>query len=311
MNGTHVVIGLGEVDPALVEPFLPDGTRFLAETDPQSLADAVGAVVRADVDVDRDLMDRMPRLRVLARTGVGVDRIDMDAATERGIPVVITPGAGTNAVAEGTLAMALHLVKDLRRSTALVREDRWRERTNLAVGDLEGRTIGVIGYGRIGRRVAELARVFGMTVLAYDPFAEIGSEGVSLDELRDRSDVISLHLPLTEDTRHLVDSDFLAKVPHGCILINCGRGGLVDLDAVHDALRSGGLAGVGLDVFETEPPAHHPLFDRDDVVLSPHHMGLSARATARTFAAAATGIADVIVGRQPAAVANPDWHRPR
>ena len=176
------------------------------------------------------------------------------------------------------------------------------------MGDLDGSTLGIVGYGRIGRRVAHLARAFGMTVLAYDPYVEGDPELVTLEELSRRADVVTLHLPLTPETHHLVDAEFLAGLQPGTILVNCGRGGLLDLGAAHAALDDGQLAGLGLDVFETEPPEHHPVFDRDDVVLSPHLMGLSAGATRATFAAAAQGVADVLAGRPPAAVANPDWH---
>ena len=133
---------------------------------------ATGAIARADALVDSDFLDRTPLLKVVARTGVGVDRVDVDEATRRGIAVVVTPGAGTNAVAEGTLAMTLHLVKRLRVATTCVAEGRWSERGQVSMGDLEGATIGIVGYGRIGRRVAHLARAFGMTVLAFDPYVE-------------------------------------------------------------------------------------------------------------------------------------------
>ena len=177
------------------------------------------------------------------------------------------------------------------------------------MGDLDGATIGIIGYGRIGRRVGELATAFGMNLLAYDPFSapppEIASADVSA--LASASDIVTLHVPLTEETHHLVDRAFLDRVRPGTILINCGRGGLVDLDAALAALESGQLGGVGLDVFENEPPEHHALFDHPDVVLTPHLMGMSRRAAAATFVDAARGIVDVLAGRQPAAVANPDW----
>jgi D-3-phosphoglycerate dehydrogenase len=247
-----------------------------------------------------------------------VERVDVAEATRRGIAVVITPGAGTNAVAEGTLAMVLHLTKRLRATTECVAAGRWAERAGISIGDLDGATIGIVGYGRIGRRVGRLARAFGMTVLAHDPFAvsatsATGPAGaadhdahlVGLPELRSRSHVVTLHLPLTPQTHHLVDGDFLAGMPPGSILVNCGRGGLLDLDAAARALGDGRLAGLGLDVFESEPPAHHPVFDRPDVVLAPHLMGLSVGATRATFAAAARGVADVLAGRRPAALADP------
>lgn len=314
----HVVVALGVVDPELVTGHLPPGTQFVTDPGPDDLREAVGAVVRADATVDVALLDRMPNLRVLARTGVGVERVDVGEATRRGIAVVLTPGAGTNAVAEGTLAMVLHLVKRLRVTTNCVAQGRWAERGDISLGDLDGATIGVVGFGRIGRRVGLLARAFGMTVLAHDPYlsqrgADAGMDGaelVSLEELRCRSQVVTLHLPLSPETRHLVDEAFLAAMPVGAVLVNCGRGGLLDLDAAAKALHDGRLAGLGLDVFDPEPPQYHPVFDHPDVVLSPHLMGLSVRATRATFTAAAEGVADVLSGRRPAVLADPGWDLP-
>ena len=314
-----VVVALGTVDLVLIESVLGGHCRFVADPGDADLAAAAGAIVRADARVDRELLDRAPALRVLARTGVGTDLVDVPAATARGIPVVITPGAGAAAVAEGAIGMALHLVKRFGPLTALVREGRWAERAAAGVGDLDGATLGVIGYGRIGRRTAALGAAFGMRVLAYDPLSEppAGLPGVvrcdGLGDLAARSDVITLHLPLNDQTRHLVGDAFLAQVKPGAILVNCGRGGLVDTDAVWRALTSGRLSGVGLDVFDPEPPAPHPLFSHPDVVLTPHLMGLSRRATAATFAAAAQGVLDVLGGREPQAVADPAWrtHAPK
>jgi D-3-phosphoglycerate dehydrogenase / 2-oxoglutarate reductase len=308
-TGRPVVVALGQVDPALVAGALGDGVSFLAEPGPGDLAVAVGAIARADAVVDAAFLDRAPRLRVVARTGVGVDLVDLQAASARKVAVVVTPGSGTRAVAEGVLAMALHLVKRLGPLTSLVRDGRWAERGRVPVGDLDGATIGIVGYGRIGRRVGELAAAFGMRVLAHDPFSPPPSEvdRPDLGQLAAASDVLTLHTPLTEATHHLVDARLLTRIRPGAILINCGRGGLLDLDAALAVLESGRLGGVGLDVFDPEPPRHHPLFDHPDVVLTPHLMGLTRRATAATFAAAARGVADVLAGRRPAALANPDW----
>ena len=304
-----VVVALGRVDPALVTGVLGEELAFVADPGTQDIANAVGAIVRAEAAVDAAFLARAPQLRVIARTGVGVDHVDLTAATARSIPVVITPGSGTRAVAEGVFALLLHLVKRLRPLTDLVRDGRWADRGQISMGDLDGATLGIIGYGRIGQRVGKLATAFGMQILAYDPFSapppDIASPDVS--ELASASDVLTLHVPLTEETHHLVDNQLLNRVRRGAILINCARGGLVDLDAAFAALESGRLAGVGLDVFEPEPPQHHSLFDHPDVVLTPHLMGLTRRATAATFADAARGVVDVLAGRRPAAVANPEW----
>jgi D-3-phosphoglycerate dehydrogenase len=308
-----VVVALGSVDPALVTGILDGHCRFVPDPGAAELSLAEGAIVRADARVDQALLDQAPALRVIARTGVGVDLVDVAAATARGIAVVVTPGAGAAAVAEGAIGMALHLVKRFGPLTALVREGRWAQRTEVPVGDLGGATLGVVGYGRIGQRTAELGAAFGMRVLAYDPVSEPPAD-VRCADLRDlagRSDVITLHLPLTGQTRHLVDDPFLARVKPGAVLVNCSRGGLIDTDAVWRALTTGRLSGVGLDVFDPEPPGLHPLYSHPDVVLTPHLMGLSRRATAATFAAAARGVLDVLAGREPQAVANPAWRTQR
>jgi D-3-phosphoglycerate dehydrogenase / 2-oxoglutarate reductase len=308
-----VVVALGSVDPALVADVLDGHCRFVPAPAEAELAAAAGAIVRADARVDQALLRCAPRLRVIARTGVGVDLVDVPAATARGIAVVITPGAGAAAVAEGAIGMALHLVKRFGPLTALVREGRWAQRGTVPVRDLDGATLGVVGYGRIGRRTASLGAAFGMQILAYDPVSEPPGDVCcgDLGELAARSDVITLHLPLTEQTRHLVDEAFLARVKPGAVLVNCSRGGLIDTDAVWRALVAGRLSGVGLDVFDPEPPDPHPLFRHPGVVLTPHLMGLSRQATAATFTAAARGVLDVLSGREPAAVANPAWRASR
>jgi phosphoglycerate dehydrogenase-like enzyme len=307
--GRPVVVGLGAVDPALVTGVLGTEVEFIPTPTADDLAVAQGAIVRADAVVDTAFLDRAPRMRVLARTGVGTDLVDLETATARGIAVVVTPGSGTRAVAEGVLVHAMALVKRLGHYTTLIRTGRWAERTaGGPPGDLDGATIGIIGFGRIGRRVGELAAAFGMRVLAYDPYAPPPAEMASdLDELIAASDVLTLHVPLTPENHHLVDAAFLARTKPGAVLINCGRGGLLDLDAALAALESGQLSGVGLDVFEPEPPAHHPIFDHPSVTLTPHLMGLTRRGTELTFADAAQGVVDVLAGRRPVAVANPDW----
>ena len=232
--GQPVVVALGSVDPALVTGVLEGHCRFVPDPSETELSLAAGAIVRADARVDQALLGKAPALQVIARTGVGVDLVDVAAATARGIAVVITPGAGAAAVAEGAIGMALHLVKRFGPLTALVREGRWAQRTEVPVGDLGGATLGVAGYGRIGRRTAALGAVFGMRILAYDPVSDPPDDVrcTDLGDLAGRSDVITLHLPLTGQTRHLVDDAFLARVKPGAVLVNCSRGGLIDTDAV-------------------------------------------------------------------------------
>jgi phosphoglycerate dehydrogenase-like enzyme len=308
-----MILAIGTVDDRVRERLAAHGP--VVETDPgdhdaiaRRLPETDGIVARAAAVIDAELIEAAPRLRVIARSGVGVELVDLAAATRRGIPVVITPNGGTRGVAEGALALMLHLVKRLGPLTTLVREGRWAERDALPLGDLDGATLAVIGYGRIGRRVAMLATAFGMRVLAHDPYAE--DAGAELEDALAAADVISLHAPLTSETHGLIGEAALAGVKPGAVLVNCGRGGLLDLDAAYAALLDGRLAGVGLDVFDPEPPADHPLFHHPDVVLTPHVMALSRGARALVFEEMAAGMDDVLSGRRAPSIANPDVYKP-
>lgn len=316
--GRGTILALGPVDALVADRLRPFGDIVEATRDEALLADllpdAIGLVARGNSVVDRSLIGAAPRLRVIGRSGIGVDLVDLAAASARRIPVVVTPGAGTNAVAEGALAHILHLVKRLGPLTELVREGRWGERESVELGDLDGATLGIVGFGRIGRRLAELCAVFNMRILAFDPYAVpataagMGVELTALARLAESADVISLHAPLTRETARLVDAELLGRVRPGAILVNCGRGGLLDLDAVHAALLDGRLSGVGLDVYDPEPPAPdgHPIFKHPAVVLTPHVLGLSGRARRRTFEEMAEGMATVLGGGRAVNIANPE-----
>jgi phosphoglycerate dehydrogenase-like enzyme len=300
-----IVVGLGPVDASVVKPVLGDTIKFVENPSDEDIAVASGAIVRAAFVFDAAQFSKMPHLKVIARTGVGTDLVDLETAENQGVQVVITPGSNTNAVAEGAIAHALHLTKRLGPLTRLVSEGQWNSRSKYPVGDFESRTFGIIGFGRIGRRVAELAQAFGMNVIAYDPFADIPEQlkAHSVEDLVSISDVISLHVPLTEATNHLVDQALLSRFKPGAILVNCGRGALIDLDAAHRALVDNTLGGLGLDVFDPEPPQQHPIFYHENVVLTPHVMGLSVQSTKQTFIDAAQGVRDSLEGRQPQALA--------
>ncbi|MDQ4491209.1 hydroxyacid dehydrogenase [Sinomonas sp. ASV486] len=303
----QTIVALGPLEPALVEPLLSAHQRLVLEPREEDLAVADAAIVRAAYTVDGPLLDRMPALKVLARTGVGTDLVDVAEAARRGIPVVITPGSNTAAVAEGVFAHLLALVKRIRPLTALVREGRWDERAAGAVGDLDGFTLGIVGYGRIGRRVERIAQAFDLRVLAFDPYVDVPEaiRADTLDDLVAASDFVTLHVPLTPENTNLIDARRLALMRPGSALINCSRGGLVDLDAAHAALGAGTLAGLGLDVFDPEPPAHHPVFDHENVTLTPHLMGFTRQGMAHTVRDAVQGALDVLAGRTPPAVARP------
>ena len=273
-------------------------------------AEAVALVVRGSVPITARLIAAAPSLRVIARSGVGYESIDVGAASARGIPVVITPDAGAQAVAEGAIALMLSLTKRLGALDAAVREGRYAERDRLEVGDLDGATLGVVGLGRIGRKVSALGRAFGMRVLAHDPVAspDDGVEMTDLDTLFSRAGLVSLHAPLTDATHGLVDERLLALMGPDAVLVNLARGGLIaSLDDLLTALDSGRLAGVGLDVFEPEPPdVSHPLLADPRVLFSPHVLGMSHQAKRRIFRAMSEGIVAALRGERPEAVANPE-----
>jgi D-3-phosphoglycerate dehydrogenase / 2-oxoglutarate reductase len=298
-------VALGPIDPDLVEPFLAPHQRLVLDPTTEELAVAHAAIVRAAFTVDAAMLDRMPALKVLARTGVGTDLVDVAEAAGRGIPVVITPGTNTTSVAEGVFAHLLATVKRLSTLTTLVRDGRWNERGAITVGDLDGATLGIVGFGRIGSRVARIATAFDLKVLAYDPYADVPADYQcdSVEQLLAASDFVTLHVPLTAENHHLIDAASLSLMRPGGVLVNCSRGALIDLDAAHEALHTGRLGGLGLDVYDPEPPEHHPVFDHPNTVLTPHLMGFTQRAMALTIQAAVQGAAAVLRGEQPQAVA--------
>lgn len=303
----QTIVALGSVETGLVEPLLAPHQQMIHNPTEDDLARADAAIVRAAYRVDKELLDRMPALKVIARTGVGTDLVDVAEASRRKIPVVITPGSNTASVAEGVFAHLLALVKRLSTLKALVKDHAWESRSSIPVGDLDGFTLGIIGYGRIGRRVAHIAEAFDLNVLAFDPYAEVptGIRCETVEELLGKSDFVTLHVPLTPENQNLIDAKRIALMRQGSILINCSRGGLVDLDAAHDALLSGQLGGLGLDVFDPEPPTHHAVFDQENVVLTPHLMGFTRQGMVNTVRDAARGALEVLAGRTPAAVAAP------
>lgn len=232
-------------------------------------------IVRSKTRVTRPVIEAATRLRAVGRAGIGVDNIDIPAATERGIVVFNTPDANATTTAELSIAHLLSLSRNLPRADRAVRAGEWKPARYSGV-ELSGKTVGVVGFGTIGRLVAERCAALKMRVLAYDPFvapeimAEHGAQGAELEALLAAADYVTLHCPLSDKTRHLLDGPRLAAMKPGARIVNCARGGLIDEAALFDALQSGHIAGAALDVYETEPPAASPLLGLDSVVLTPH-----------------------------------------
>ena len=239
------------------------------------LADADGLVVRGATKVDAKLIAAAPRLRVIARAGTGIDNVDLDAASSRGILVLNAPGANSVSVAEHACALMLALARSVSRADAAMKQGRW-EKKSLVGAELRGKTLGIVGLGRVGREMVGRALAFGMRVLAHDPFisehvaADLAAQLVSLDELCAESDFVTLHAPSTSATRGMFDAGRFARCKPGLRIINTARGDLIDERALAEAIRSGRVAGAGLDVFEAEPPVDGRLASLPEVIATPH-----------------------------------------
>ncbi|NPA26237.1 MAG: hypothetical protein GXO36_01360 [Chloroflexi bacterium] len=270
--------------------------------DPAALAQALAQgyhalIVRSRTKVTRDLLAAAPSLRVVGRAGVGVDNIDLDAAKARGVIVVNAPEATTDAVAEHTLALLFAVARHIPRADASMKAGRWEKKAFQGI-ELAGKTLGIIGVGRIGAAVARRARGLGMRVLGYDPYldqATLAARGVEpvadLATLLARSDVVSVHVPLTPETRGLLDAQALAQLKPGAIVLSTARGGVVDEAALLAALDEGRVLGAGLDVFEHEPPGATRLVTHPRVVATPHIAAQTREAQARV----ARDIADEVL----------------
>jgi len=272
----------------------------------EALQDADALILRNMPFVDEELLVNAQHLKVIGRFGVGVDNVDLDAARRRGIRVVYTPGANADAVAEHTFALLLALAKRLRFwHDALVRGDyhlRWTERSV----QLQGKTLGIVGFGHVGRAVARRAQAFGMRLLVFDPLvsaetvASFGAEKVNLDDLLRESDFVTLHVPLTDETRHLINRERLALMKRGSFLVNTARGEVCDLDALYEALQAGQLAGVALDVFPDEPPdVSHPIFRHPNFLGTPHVAAHTPETLEHMALVVAEQVLKVLRGEEP------------
>jgi D-3-phosphoglycerate dehydrogenase len=307
----------------------PSATRLVAEhgyeavhTPPYADSDvisdymertqAVGIVSRMG-RIDASVMDRAPQLRVISKHGVGVDNIDLAAAAQRGIPVLVATGANAVSVAEHAIALMLATVKRLLPLDAGLRQGRW-EKPGFAGRELAGETLGLMGMGAIAQATGRMARGLGLNLVGYDPYASdevFAAHGVhrcaSFEELLGQSNVLSLHCPLNDQTRQILNAEAIARMPKGAYVVNTARGGLIDEAALLEALHSGQLAGAGLDTFAAEPPAaDHPFFAEPQIVMTPHIGGVTRQASARVGVEAVRGIFELLEGKPlpPERIAN-------
>jgi D-3-phosphoglycerate dehydrogenase / 2-oxoglutarate reductase len=278
-----------KISPAAVELFKKE-SRWTVVTAEQldgklatQLEDADALIVRSAVDVNAPLLEKAARLRVIGRAGVGVDNIDLEAATRKGVAVMNTPGANAVAVAEHTLALMLAMARHVCRANDLMHSGRW-EKKSLQGSELRGKTLGVVGLGRIGMEVARRAGAFGMTVVAHDPFIsptiarEQGIQMKGLDELYSEAEYITLHVGLTAQTTGMINAASIAQMKKGVRLVNCARGELIDDAALAEGLKGGHVAAAALDVFSEEPPKNSPLMALENVIATPHIAGSTGEA---------------------------------
>jgi len=314
----------------LAGPIHPDGTALLErearvvvsdETEEgvvRAAAEAQGLLIRTRPHCTERLMAACPRLRVVGRHGAGLDTVDLETATRLGVAVVHAPGSNSQAVAEHTLMLMLACAKRTRQIDRMTRAGDWQARHVVENTELCGRTLGVVGVGNIGRRVAAVAGALGMRVLGYDkylPADEVhrrGAEPVeSLEALLPQVDVLTCHTPLTPETRHMINEKTLALLKPGAILVNTSRGGVQSEPALFQALVTGRLAAAGLDVFEEEPsPVDNPLFNLDNVVCSSHVAGVTREAIRVACLQVTSEMLRVLRGERPHVLANPAvWPR--
>ncbi|WP_297064602.1 hydroxyacid dehydrogenase [Thermococcus sp.] len=275
----------------------PDEDRLI-----ELVKDVEAIIVRSKPKVTRKVIENAPKLKVIGRAGVGLDNIDLEAAKEMGIKVVNSPGASSRSVAELVFGLLFAVARKIAFADRKMREGVWAKKQCLGI-ELEGKTIGIIGFGRIGYEVAKIANAFGMKVLLYDPrpneerAREVNGRFVPLEELLKESDVVTLHVPLIEATYHLINEERLKLMKPTAILINAARGAVVDNKALVKALKEGWIAGAGLDVYEEEPlPEDHPLTKLDNVVLTPHVGASTEEAQMRAGVQVAEQIVEILKG---------------
>ena len=276
------------------------GDRLPREEQKAMIADAF-AVIAGTEKYDEDMLSAAKNLKVVIRFGVGTDNFDLEAMRKRGIAVGVI--ANYNSVAEFALTLMLGMIKNLPKFDATVREGKW---TRYPMRELSGKTVGIVGFGRIGRRLGQLLKGFDVNLMVHDPFmpskaiADFCATPATLAELLQQSDVVSLHLPATPETHHMINAETLALMKPGAYLVNTSRGALIDEKALYEALISGHLSGAALDVYETEPVVKgNPLFDLDNIVLAPHVSAMSFETNYNGGITCAQSIISVLNGGKP------------
>jgi D-3-phosphoglycerate dehydrogenase len=273
--------------PAAMESLRAQAGWEVVVADPKSyenhISDCDALLVRSAVKVTGEVLAKAPKLKLIGRAGVGVDNVDLAAATAAGVLVMNTPGGNSVSVAEHTLALMLSMARSVPQASASIKSGKWEKKKFLG-NELRGKTLGVVGLGSIGREVLKRAKAFEMRVLGHDPYVsshtahDLGVELVPLPDLYANSDYITLHVALTPETDHMVNAAAFGQMKPGVRVINCARGELIDMSALKSAVASGRLAGAALDVFEKEPPGENPLFELDAIVATPHIAGSTEEA---------------------------------
>jgi D-3-phosphoglycerate dehydrogenase len=314
---TYHVLALDNVDKKAIELLQNvDGFKVTAGNLPREevlklIPDADAIVIRSTTQADAELLSHATKLKAIARAGVGVDNVDLDEATKRGVVVMNTPDGNTIATAEFAFGLMLALARHIPTSYVSLSSGKWDKKSFVGV-ELRGKTLGLVGFGRIGRAVAKRALAFEMTVLAYDPFIpedvarDLGVALVDLDTLYSRSDFISLHSVITDSTKEMINAASLAQMKKGVRIINAARGALINEYDLAEAIKSGHVAGVATDVFTVEPPpADHPLLNLPNVLHTPHLAASTSDAQINVGIDAAQEIIDALTKGEFKNVCNP------
>lgn len=290
-------------DPKALELIAAEGIEVVNQSDitPEQLLETIPdfpcMVVRSRTKVTKEVIDAGTSLQAIVRAGVGLDNIDVEYAKSKGVQVLNTPSASTQSVAELTVGYLFALARHIPQMTASMKDGKWEKKSFLGT-ELSGKTLGLIGSGRIGKAVADRASAMGMKVIAYDPYIDQlpGVDLVDFDQLLAAADYISLHVPHTDETHNILDASSFSKMKDGVRIINCGRGGTIDEDALYSALKSGKVAGAALDVFAEEPPEDSNLFELPGVIGSPHVGAGTKEAKARVGQVAAEKVIGALKG---------------